>query len=288
MSDWEEHIGLTEPKVRLPIVGNTFTVATTVDWLEQVLVSVTVTVYVPPDAVVTDVTEGVAIALNGVGPFQTKANAPAVPVPLVAVALNVSVEPAHTAPPGVITDEITGNELTLTVFVTKQPVAVNLYVIVGVLLPVTPVTVAVVVAVPLKLTDPPELVHVPPASASDKVIDDPTQTALPPEMAAGLGFTVAATVPRLLHLASLTVTVYVPVCEVAVAVREGAAIALSDPGPGRFQEKAGEPPPDPAVAVAEKESAAPIHTAPLLVTEEMFGSELTVNAFVVLQPVVNV
>ena len=47
---------------------------------------------------------------------------------------------------------------------------------------------------PVKVTNPFELVHVPPASASDKVIVAPSQTALPPEIAAGIGLTVTIVV----------------------------------------------------------------------------------------------
>jgi len=61
-------------------------------------------------------------------------------------------------------------------------------------LALTPVTLAVVVAVPVRVTAAFELLHVPPASASDNVIVDPTHTLLVPCMFAGTGLTVTIVV----------------------------------------------------------------------------------------------
>lgn len=101
------------------MLGSVFTVAVTGAEPVHPRGSVTVTVYRPPEPVLTEVTEGVAIALNAVGPLQPN-DIGVPPEPGVAVAENVSVDPTHTAPPvDAVTD---GRELMLTNFVAEQPV----------------------------------------------------------------------------------------------------------------------------------------------------------------------
>ncbi len=112
--------------------------------------------------------------------------APEVHMPPLLLLLKLVVEPAQTIWVPLIAD---GNGLTVTVFVSIQPVG-NVYVMFAVpaLIPVT---------FPDPLTDalPLLLLHVPPVVASVRFVVKPAHTADVPVILAGIGFILTVTLP---------------------------------------------------------------------------------------------